>query len=249
MTTHPFEVRGEILVEATPEQVWDAIATGPGLNSWFMGANEVRGGEGGRTSFTIMGATSEATITTWEPGKHLACREDEAADGTFMAFEYLLEGRDGGTTLVRFSHTGMLGDDWEAEYAGLNVGDRMYLRKLAVYLKHFSGRTSAFDVFLPGSPVNDREKVWAAFRSALGAGDEPTDGDPGRLDVPGLPAAGGVIDLTHHDDFLGIRTADAMYMLIRGLHDTVVVSGHVFSSTEDAQATTKAWQDWLATAF
>jgi hypothetical protein len=28
--THPFEVRGEITVDATPDQVWDAIASGPG---------------------------------------------------------------------------------------------------------------------------------------------------------------------------------------------------------------------------
>ena len=34
--SHPFEVTAEITVEATPEQVWDAIATGPGIDSWFM---------------------------------------------------------------------------------------------------------------------------------------------------------------------------------------------------------------------
>ena len=35
-------------VHATPEEVWQAIATGPGIDSWFMGRNEVEPGEGGR---------------------------------------------------------------------------------------------------------------------------------------------------------------------------------------------------------
>ena len=46
--THPFEVSQEIELDATPEQVWEAIATGPGIDSWFMGRNEIEPREGGR---------------------------------------------------------------------------------------------------------------------------------------------------------------------------------------------------------
>jgi uncharacterized protein YndB with AHSA1/START domain len=35
---HEFEIREEIALDATPEQVWEAIASGPGMDSWFMGA-------------------------------------------------------------------------------------------------------------------------------------------------------------------------------------------------------------------
>lgn len=38
---HPFEIELEEHLPATPEQVWDAIATGPGVDSWFMGRNEI----------------------------------------------------------------------------------------------------------------------------------------------------------------------------------------------------------------
>lgn len=247
--THQFEVRDEITIDATPEQVWAAIATGPGIDSWFMGANEVQGGEGGRTSMSMFGEAMGATITAWDPGRHFAYRGDDAPDGTFMAFEYILEGREGGSTVVRFCHSGLMGDDWETEYAGLQVGDGMYLRKLRVYVEYFTGRTSKYNLFLPGPQVDEHDKVWAAFRDALGAGDKPADGDPGRLNVPGLPATEGVIEFTHHDDFLGLRTADAMFMLIRGLQHAVVVSGHSFSATEDHAATEKAWQAWLAASF
>jgi hypothetical protein len=40
----PFEQHREAEVPATPEQVWEAIASGPGITSWFMGRNEVKDG-------------------------------------------------------------------------------------------------------------------------------------------------------------------------------------------------------------
>lgn len=94
--THEFEVREEVALAATPEQVWEAITTGPGVDSWFMGRNEIEPGEGGRTRMTLPGMTGEGTVTAWEPGKRFAYRSDEASDGQFMAFEYLIEGRADG---------------------------------------------------------------------------------------------------------------------------------------------------------
>ena len=45
---HHFEDHEEAELQATPEQVWEAIATGPGIDSWFMGRNQVEPGEGGK---------------------------------------------------------------------------------------------------------------------------------------------------------------------------------------------------------
>ncbi|MDG4788001.1 hypothetical protein O7626_19000 [Micromonospora sp. WMMD1102] len=63
MTAHEFELIHDITVPATPEQVWAAIATGPGIDSWFMGRNEVEPREGGTASMTMFGNTEGATIT------------------------------------------------------------------------------------------------------------------------------------------------------------------------------------------
>lgn len=41
---HSFEGIDEIEVPASVEDVWTAIATGPGIDSWFMGRNEVTPG-------------------------------------------------------------------------------------------------------------------------------------------------------------------------------------------------------------
>ena len=75
--THKFELRKEITLDATPEQVWDAIATGPGIDSWFMGRNEIEPREGGAGRLTMGGDTSTSTVTAWEPRRRLAYRTGE----------------------------------------------------------------------------------------------------------------------------------------------------------------------------
>jgi uncharacterized protein YndB with AHSA1/START domain len=87
---HEFEVRKEVELDASPEQVWEAIATGPGIDSWLMGRNEIEPRQGDKTRQSLMGFTSEATVTAWEPSERFAYRTDENPDGTFMAFEYLI---------------------------------------------------------------------------------------------------------------------------------------------------------------
>ena len=52
---HPFELSYEIEVDASPKEVWEAIATGPGVDSWFMGRNEIEPREGGATRMAFAG--------------------------------------------------------------------------------------------------------------------------------------------------------------------------------------------------
>ncbi|MDH2426149.1 SRPBCC domain-containing protein [Sphaerisporangium sp. TRM90804] len=245
---HEFEVREEIVLEATPEQVWQAIATGPGIDSWFMGRNEVEPREGGTTRQTLMGHTSEATITAYDPARRFAYRTAEDAEGAFMAFEYLLEGRDGGSTVLRFVHSGMLGGDWEAEYDALRKGDGMYLRKLAAYVEHFPGRTSTFNVFAVGPQVPGQERVWQAFTHAVGATGAVAEGDRVRLQVNGITPVDGVVQFAYRPDFLGVRTGDGLYVFIHGHQDTVLVEYHGFSPETDDKIE-PAWQSWMAQAF
>ena len=129
--THEFEVREEITVDATQDQVWAAIASGPGVDSWFMGRTEIDSASKTST-FSMFGEVASASITAWEPGHRYATQEDRKPDGTFTAFEWLIESRDGGGAVVRVVHSGLLGEDWEAEYNALSVGDHAYITKLAI---------------------------------------------------------------------------------------------------------------------
>ncbi len=122
--THPFEIALEIALPASPDEVWEAIATGPGIDSWFMGRNSVDPHTGGIAAMDTGGHREEATIVAYEPGSRLATRTAADQDGRFMAFEYLIEGREGGSTVLRVVHSGLLGDDWEDEYDALRRGGR-----------------------------------------------------------------------------------------------------------------------------
>lgn len=242
---HEFEVREEIPLDATPEQVWAAIATGPGVDSWFMGHSEIEPREGGRGSLSLLGHTEQSTVTAWEPGRRFATRGDTAPDGEFMAFEYLIEGRDGGGTVLRMVHSGLLGDDWEDQYDALSVGDAMYLKKLAAYLAHFPGRVATHNLFAPGPSVPDRARVWAAFQELLGADGPIAAGDRVRLGTDRPEPVEAVVEFVHAQAFLGVRTDDALYAFIHGYRDTVVVERHSFTADGDEKEAERSWQTWL----
>ncbi|HEU5474182.1 MAG TPA: SRPBCC domain-containing protein [Actinophytocola sp.] len=245
-----FEVREEITIDATPEQVWAAIATGPGLDSWFMGRNQIEPRLGGRTRMETPAWTAEATVTAWEPGQHFAYRGDEAPDGTFMAFEYLIEGREGSSTVLRFVHSGLLSDDgWESEYDALRNGDRMYLEKLAVYAAHFAGRTATHNLFLLGESGTDADALWAAYRGALGLGGSVAVGDKARVEVPGLESVDGVVEFARHPYWVGVRTPDGFYSFMCGSDATPVIEYSGFDPGADGSAIERAWDDWLAKAL
>ncbi|MGW4128831.1 SRPBCC family protein, partial [Amycolatopsis japonica] len=110
---HEFEITDRLEVDATPEQVWDAIATGPGITSWFMGRNEVDGGVGGTVKTAFGGYEPTSAITSWDPLERLVYGTEPAPDGRFVAYEFLIEGRSGGSTVLRTVTSGFLpGDDW-----------------------------------------------------------------------------------------------------------------------------------------
>src|SRR5918999_3914036 len=188
----PFEVQKEILIDADPETVWEAISTGAGIDGWFLGTgNEVEPREGGRVHIDFGGAgAAESVVTAWDPPVRFAHRGEPAPDGSLHAFEYTIEGR-GGSTLLRLVHSGFLADDWEAEYEGVDEGDSMYLHLLAQYIAHFRRRKPI--VFAAWQPYTDgRAAAMAGLKRALGLGPEPVEGDRVSLKIDGLPAIDGV---------------------------------------------------------
>jgi hypothetical protein len=163
-----------------------------------------------------------------------------------MAFEWLIEGREGASSLVRLVQSGILGDDWETEYDALNEGDSMYIHKLAQYLKYFRGRVATpVAAMLPQPP--DRERTWARLIAGLGLDGKASDGDQVRFTPAGLPPVDGVVDYVS-PSFLGVRTSDALYRFIYGYDGTVVIGHHIFADV-DREQTERAWQAWLARVF
>ncbi len=243
-----FELRKEVALDASPEQVWEAIATGPGITSWFM-PHEVEPREGGVIRVTVGDYTQESTVTAWDPPRRFAVRSQQADDGSVHAFEYLIEGRAGGSTVLRFTHSGILGEDWEAEHDGLSQGWDMYLHTLAQYLRYFPGRTATF-VAAEGPRPSGQEETWTALKRGLGLTGAVTEGDTVRLTLDGLAPIEGVVDYVR-PRFLGVRTSDGLYRfhLRAAIGMPVAVGHHLYADDVDQKEAERAWQSWLSRSF
>jgi uncharacterized protein YndB with AHSA1/START domain len=244
---HRFEITQDLEVGATPEAVWEAIATGRGMDSWFMGQSEVEPREGGRARWSIGGYTEESTVSTWDPPRRFVNTGTEGPDGAFHRFDYRIEDRGSGRTAIRYVHSGMLGGDWEAEYEAMSEGDPMYFQKLVEYITHFSGRF-ATPIDSQGPDVEGREHAMSVFRTGLGIPDEVKEGDPVRLTPEGFPPIDGVVDCVSQS-FLGVRSDNALYRFIYGFTGNVMVGHHLFAEGVDQAQTEAAWTSWMNRLF
>jgi uncharacterized protein YndB with AHSA1/START domain len=243
-----FEERNEAELPATPEEVWEAIATGPGIDSWFMGRTETGPGVGGAVQTDFGGLIPQCAVTVWDPLNRLAYGTGEAPDGRFIAYEFLIQGREGGSTVLRTVTSGFLpGEDWEAEYDAMTKGGELFFRTLVEYLTHFRG-SAATPVTAFGPPVTDWEGAWTVVHGALGLPGDPAAGDRVRLGVQGLAPIDGVVYFVNPHT-LGVRTSDALYRFLRGFHGPMIASHHLFAAGVDPRQAEQAWQTWLARSF
>jgi uncharacterized protein YndB with AHSA1/START domain len=233
---HEFSSADELRVDATPEEVWAAIATGPGIDSWFMGRNEVDPAQAVRQAFG--GYSPEHQVTAWEPGKRLAYSSGPAPDGRSVAFEFLIEGRDHASTVLRIVNSGFLpGDDWADEFEAMTRGNALFISTLATYLNHFAGRV-ATPVTAFGPMITDWPRTRAKLVAAIGK-----DGDRVRFTPEGLPPVDGVVYF-ENEDTIGVRTDDAIYRFLRGFRGPVMACHHIFSDIS-RESTEQAWRAWL----
>ena len=234
-----FDIRHEAQVPATAEEVFDAIASGPGIGSWFVGRTDVDG-DTVRTAFGEF-AFPDSHVTAAEPPHRFAHRSTEPG-GRFVAYEFLVEGRSGAATVVRAVTSGFLpGDDWSAEFEAMGHCTELFFRTLVQYLTHFRGRV-AVPVTAFGPPVGDWDTRWARLHTALGLSRSPAPGHPVHVTTTPEPVDGVVYAVNPHT--LGVRTPDAMFRFLRGLHGGMVAAHHLFSPGATAQP--DAWQRWLA---
>src|SRR6266851_258692 len=95
-------VQIEVEVPGTPEEVWQAIATGPGVSSWFV-PTDVEEREGGTvTAHFGPGMDSRGTVTGWDPPRRFAAESQGLGPGAPpLATEWTVEARAGGVCVVR----------------------------------------------------------------------------------------------------------------------------------------------------
>jgi uncharacterized protein YndB with AHSA1/START domain len=183
-------VEAEVEVPGTVEEVWRAIATGPGISSWFVPSTVEEKVGGAASSNFGPGMESHGTIKTWEPGQRFVVETTEGPGP--VATEWIVEARQGGTCVVRVVHRWFAStDDWDKEFEGHTYGWQAFFRILRLYLEHFAGQPSAaFQVM--GMSAEAAPEAWKAFTAAIGF-DSATAGDR-RQSPRGAPILGGVLE-------------------------------------------------------
>ena len=252
-------IRVEVEVPGTPEQVWQAIATGPGISAWFV-PTKVDGRPGGSIACSFgPGMESAAQITTWDPPRKLAAEDRNWMPGApSMATEWTVEARGGGTCIVRVVHSLFAStDDWNDQLENVESGWPAFFRVLRRYLEQFAGQRSAL-VQAMAMASGSMDEAWATLVRALGLKD-PRVGQPVRVQVPGAALLTGTIDRVDH-------VAHGHGIMVRldgpvggtGLFGTYACGGllvnlqfYLYGNQAEAVASRDqaAWQAWLAATF
>jgi uncharacterized protein YndB with AHSA1/START domain len=164
-------IQVEVEVPGTPEEVWQAIATGPGISSWFVPTEfEERDGKPVAVKVNLgPGMESRSAVTAWEPPRKWAAQSDGGVPGSPpIANEWSVEARGGGICILRivqslFAST----DDWDNQLEGAKSGLASFLSILRIYLTHFRGQRSALKQWMV--PVAGTEaEAWESLTAALG---------------------------------------------------------------------------------
>ena len=256
-------VEAEVQVPGTPEEVWHAIASGPGISSWFV-PTTLDGQVGGVTTSDFgPGMESRATITAWDPPHFYAAESKDdmdnmGADDPNVATEWHVETDAGGACTVRVVHRWFTSkDDWDAQFEGHTYGWQAFFRILHLYLEHFAGQDAA-SLQVMGAAPEPKEEAWQALMTALGF---PRAEMGERISTAnGAPAMTGVVVWAGQPfwpEELLLRIEEPLpgiaHFSSHPMGGTVYLALRIFyfgAGTDDAAARDEAcWQEWVNARF
>lgn len=250
-------VEVEVEVPGTPEQVWEAIATGPGISSWFV-PTEFRE-DGTVVSHFGPGMDSVARVTAWEPPhRYTAESEDLGPGAPPVGTEWIVEARDGGKCIVRVVHSLFASsEDWDNQLESFESGWPWFFSLLRLYVEHFAGQPcTAFR--LMGVSSQPAGEVWEKVTQALGlSGAELGEERAAPANVP--PLAGVVEKLGEGGHSLGLLLRLhapgpgilSTFVLPMGGQSYPVLDFFLYGSSaaEVAARDEPRWQAWINESF
>lgn len=249
-------MQAEAEVPGTPEQVWEAIATGHGISSWFV-PTEVEERKGGRvvSHFSPDGTMDAvATITEWNPPRRMVATGEDEPGGPAIATEWTVEARAGGTCTARVVHSWFAStDDWDKQFEMHELGWATFFKILRLYLERFAGRQSAsFQVM--GTSSEQADLAWRALLGALGIA--PTvEGQPVEAGPAAPPLAGRIVHLDpdpYHEVMLLVDAPGPgiAHMFPMPMGDTTCLFVRLFfygdASASMAAREESRWKEWIA---
>ena len=229
-----FEIRREVVLPATPDEIFQAVSTRAGNAAWLF---PYEAGEGARIDS--------------EPPHRFAVREERG--DWFNALEFVIE-RDGATSVMRYAHSGIFVEDWDSQYDGASAHTDFYLHTPGQYLRYFGGRTATYigtpSAGIVGPAASAAAGGFVRLQRALGVAAEASEDDAITLTPAGLAPIEGVIDYVH-PHFLGVRSLNALYRFFgrNAFGAPVAMSVHDFAEGVDAEHERRRWERWLHTTL
>jgi len=244
----------EVEVPGTPEEVWDAIATGPGISKWFVPA-QVEPRVGGKTVLNFgPGMDSVSEITEWDaPRRFAAASHGLGPDAPEMATEWTVEARAGGTCTVRVVHSLFAEtDEWDNQLGAVESGWPSFFVVLRMYLGQYRGQPGAhFQVMAP--VAGTETEGWRALMDRLGL--PPLAAGAKVQSMAGTAPLAGIVENVgpeSHPNQAIVRLDEpapgAAVLSTCGMGDHTFFVGSFYffgpKATEGLKAE-KEWQDWL----
>ena len=248
-------VEVETEVPGTPEEVWQAIATGPGISAWFV-PTKLEEREGGAIVLDFgPGMESKAVIKTWDaPRRFVAENKEGMGPGSpTVADEWTVEAKSGGTCRVRIVHSWFAStDDWDNQFEAVEQGWPAFFRILKIYLAHFRGQPSQV-IPLMGMSSESKSAVWDRLLGSLGLA-RLAEGQ--RVETArGVPRLAGiverVVDKEHEELFLRLEepTSGVAHLspMVMGNQVCLSVRLYLYGAQARAVAAREApvWQTWI----
>ena len=251
-------VQVEVEVPGTPEEVWQAIATGPGISSWFVPTEfEERDGKPVAVKVSMgPGMESTSAVTAWEPPRKWAAQSDSVPGSPPIASEWSVEARGGGICIVRivqslFAST----DDWDNQLESAKGGLASFLSILRIYLTHFRGQRSAMMKWMV--PVAGTEaEAWESLTSALGV--KGLSVGQRRAAPAGVPAFSGVVEYLTQSPYDALLRLDkpgpgvaALGAVNFGGHSMVALNFYLYGDQAAGTVAreTPLWEAWFQKRF
>lgn len=252
-------VEMEFIASGTPEQIWQAMATGPGNGAWFTKA-EIEERVGGVLKFDFGGyGSSTGEVTTWEPPHRFGYVEREWSEGAPpVATEITITSRAGGRCVVRMVHSLFAStDDWDDQMEGFESGWPGFFDVLRIYLAHFAGmKAASFQAMV--SVEGDHLAIWKRLTEQLTLTGANVDE---RRTTPSSPEAlTGIVERTQQNGTLRVITLrlDApapgvamigTYAMDKAVNVSVCRFFYGNDAATRASANEPLWRNWLDKTF
>jgi uncharacterized protein YndB with AHSA1/START domain len=251
-------VRVEVEVPGTPEEVWQAIATGPGISSWFVPTEfEVKDGKPSAVTLNFgPGMESRSVVTAWDPPRMWAAQGEGWGGSPGIADEWSVEARAGGVCIVRIVHSLFAStDDWDNQLEGTESGWPAFFRILRIYLTHFRGQRSAMMQWNAPAAGTVAE-AWETLTAASGL--KGASAGQRWTASAGVPALSGAVEHVSQKPCNALLRLDkpgpgaaALGAVNFGGQSMVTLSFYLYGdqAAETVARETPLWQTWIQERF